>query len=145
MLKQVDISDVMHFVDQQCQFMAAFEHVLGRYVKQERDDHVLTACLVAWGTNTGLSKMGEISDFRYHTLSAISDSFIRLETLAEVNDRISNAIAQLPIFRHYDIGETIHSSSDGQKFETRIQTINARHLSKYCLRSSTARRDAITV
>ena len=39
--------------------------------------------------------------------------------------------AELPIFRHYDIGETIHSSSDGQKFETRIHTINARHSPKY--------------
>jgi TnpA family transposase len=95
------------------------------------DDHILIACLVAWGTNTGLSKMGDISDLKYHTLSAISDSFIRLETLSEVNDCVCNAIAQLPIFRCYDIGETIHSSSDGQKFETQIPTINARHSSKY--------------
>jgi TnpA family transposase len=33
--------------------------------------------------------------------------------------------------RHYDIDETVHSSSDGQKFETRIPTINARHSPKY--------------
>ena len=36
-----------------------------------------------------------------------------------------------PIFRHYDLGDTLHSSSDGQKFETRIPTINARHSPKY--------------
>jgi len=140
-LEQIDISDVMHFVNQQCGFMESFEHVLGRYVKQEMDDHILTACLIAWGTNTGLSKMGDISDLKYHTLSAISDSFIRLETLSEVNDCVCNAIAQLPIFRYYDIGETIHSrlglsseayrNQDGQKFETQIHTVNARHSSKY--------------
>ncbi len=111
--------------------MEAFEHILGRYVKQETDDRVLTACLVAWATNTGLSKMGEISDIGYHTLAAISDSFIRLETLQEANDRISNAMAELPIFQYYNIGETIHSSSDGQKFETQIHTINARYSPKY--------------
>jgi hypothetical protein len=28
-----------------------------------------------------------------------------------------------PIFRHYDIGDALHSSSDGQKFETGIHTL----------------------
>ena len=59
------------------------------------------------------------------------DNFIRLETLKAANDIVSNATAALAIFRHYDIGDTIHSSSDGQKFETRIDTINARHSPKY--------------
>jgi TnpA family transposase len=130
-LRQVDISDVMHFVNQQCRFMEAFEHILGRYIKQERDDHALTAALVAWATNTSLSKMAEISDIEYHILAAISDNFIRLETLSEANDRVSNDIAKLSVFQHYDIGETVHSSSDGQKFETQIHTINARHSRKY--------------
>src|SRR5699024_11441673 len=74
---------------------------------------------------------GEISDIRYPSLSATSDNFIRLETLKEANDRISNAITKLPIFNHYDIDDTIHSSSDGQKFETQINTMNSRHSTKY--------------
>ncbi|HEX9867919.1 MAG TPA: Tn3 family transposase, partial [Candidatus Tectomicrobia bacterium] len=130
-LKQVDIGSVLHFVNQQCQFMDVFDHVLGRYVKQKVDDIVITACLVAWGTNMGLGRMGEISDISYHTLATTSDNFIRLETLKAANDRVSNRIAELPIFRHYDLGETVHSSSDGQKFETRIHTLNARHSPKY--------------
>lgn len=35
------------------------------------------------------------------------------------------------VFRHFDIDEAVHSSSDGQKFEAAIPTINARHSSKY--------------
>ena len=104
---------------------------MGRYVKQEADARAIIACLLAWGTNMGLGKMSEISDIRYYTLAATSDNFIRLETLKEANDLVSNAIAELPIFRHYDIGETLHSSSDGQKFETQIDTLNARHSPKY--------------
>jgi TnpA family transposase len=70
--------------------------------------------------------MGEISDISFHTLVSASDNFIRPETLREANDRISNAIAKLPIFRHYDLGDALHSSSDGQKFETSIHTLNSR-------------------
>jgi TnpA family transposase len=130
-LRQVDIATVLHFVNRQCHFLDAFTHVLGRYAKQEADDRVLTACLVAWGTNMGLGKMGEISDIGYALLATTSDNFIRLETLREANDRISNATAELPIFRQYDIGTIIHSSRDGQKFETGIPTLNARYSPKY--------------
>jgi TnpA family transposase len=35
------------------------------------------------------------------------------------------------MFDQYDIGGTKHSSSDGQRIETQIPTINARHGSKY--------------
>jgi hypothetical protein len=130
-LRQMEISSVVHFVHQQCRFMDAFEHILGRYVKHEADDRAIVACLLAWGTNMGLGRMGDISDIGYHTLAATSENFLRLETLKEANDRVSNAIAELPIFRQYDLGDTLHSSSDGQKFETRLYTINARHSPKY--------------
>jgi TnpA family transposase len=130
-LRQVDIRSVLHFVNRHCPFLDAFDHVLGRYVKQEADDHVLIACLIAWATNMGLGRMGAISDLSSQTLVATSESFLRLETLGEANDRISNAIAALPLFRQYDLGGTLHSSSDGQKFETRLPTINARYSPKY--------------
>ena len=130
-LNQVDIGNVLHFVQQQCHFMDCFDHVISRYAKQPLKPHILTACLVAWGTNMGVGKMAEISDMAYYALAATSDNFIRLETLREANDRISNATAQLPIFRHYDLDDVIHSSSDGQKFETRIHTFNARYSPKY--------------
>ena len=130
-LMPIDIGSVLHYANQHCQFIDAFDHILGRYAKQTKDDQVLIACLIAWGTNMGLGRMGEISDIGYPLLATTSDNFIRLETLKEANDRVSNAIRKLSIFHHYNIDETIHSSSDGQKFETRINTINSRHSPKY--------------
>jgi len=91
----------------------------------------MIACLIAWASNMGLGRMGENSDIGYQALATMSDNFLRLETLKSANDRVSNAIATLPIFKHYDIDDVLHSSSDGQKFETSIQTLNARHSPKY--------------
>ncbi|WP_373896185.1 Tn3 family transposase [Virgibacillus sp. CBA3643] len=130
-LKPIDIGSILHFANQHCQFIDAFDHILGRYTKQSREDQVLIACLSAWGTNMGLGRMGGISDIGYPLLAATSDNFIRLETLKEANDRVSNAIHNLSIFHHFDINEVIHSSSDGQKFETGINTIRSRHSPKY--------------
>jgi len=76
--------------------------------------------------------MADISDLNFNTLNTASHNFIRLETLKNANDIVSNATALLPIFKHYNIEEgIIHSSSDGQKFETQIHTINSRYSSKY--------------
>ena len=94
-LKQIDIHALMHFVDSRCQFFEAFDHILTRYAKTEADNRVLTASLIAWATNMGIGRMGEISDIGYQQLKMTSDNFIRLETLREANDKVSNAIAQL--------------------------------------------------
>ena len=131
-LHQVEIRSVLHFVQQQCRFLEAFEPLLGRYVKQPVAPRTLIACLFAWGTNTGLSKMGEIADISAATLLATSETYSRLETLRAANDPVRNALAALPIFRHYDLDGRLHSSSDGQKVDTRLSTINARHAPKYC-------------
>jgi len=130
-LRQVNIGSLLHFVNQHCHFMAGFEHILGRYRKQSVDDRVISACLIAWGTNMGLGRMGEISDIGFDALRRTSENFLRPETLKTANVCVSNAIAALPIFRHYDLGDVIHSSSDGQKFETDLHTFNARHSPKY--------------
>lgn len=130
-VEQIDIHALMYFVHQQCGFLDDFEHILPRYAKHSAEEQVILACLVAWGTNMGLRRMGAISDIDFQTLTAASDDFLRPETLKPANDRVINAIAELPIFRYYEIAEQVHSSSDGQKFETLIHTLNARHSSKY--------------
>ena len=130
-LSQVDIQAICKFVHHRCQFLNEFTHVLHRYAGRTADEQTLIACIIAWATNMGLGRMGQISDVPYQTLATTSNNFIRLETLQKANDVVVNAIAQLLIFQQYHIGDTIHSSSDGQKFETQFHTINARYSSKY--------------
>ena len=130
-LPQVALNDVLALVDTRCAFMDAFEHVLGRYSHQAQDARVLRACLIAWGTNLGLYRMGESSDISTRTLLRASENYLRLETVRAANTRIINAMAALPLFRHYDIDGVIHSSSDGQKFEAERPTVKAQYSPKY--------------
>lgn len=130
-LPDIDVQAMMHFVHQRTSFLDKFEHVLQRAVRHKRENASLVAALVAWGTNMGIGRMGNQSDIAYQALAANSNDYIRLETLRAANDVVTDATAALSIFHHYDIGGAVHSSSDGQKFETRLHTINARHSSKY--------------
>jgi TnpA family transposase len=100
-------------------------------VKQEADPRLVLACIVAMGTNMGLWKMAEVSGLGYSSLLTTARNFLRAETLHAGNDGICNVTAALSMFDQYDIGGLKHSSSDGQRVETQIDTINARHGSKY--------------
>lgn len=130
-LKKVNLSSVLHFVNQRCHFTDALCHILGRYTKHTADERILIAALMAWGTNMGIRQMADTSDIDYHTLADASDNFLRPETLEVANDLVCNATYELPIFSQYDVGDALHSSSDGQKFESQIETINSRHSPKY--------------
>lgn len=127
----IGIADLLWFVAGKTGFLQAFTHVLDRYVKQEPDPREVLACIVAMGTNMGLGKMAEVSGLGFASLLSTARNFLRLETLREANDAISNAIATLPAFHLFDIQDEIHSSSDGQRLETQIDTFNARHSPKY--------------
>jgi len=130
-LPGIGIADLLRFVAGKTDFMKAFTHVLGRYIKQEADPRHILACVVAMGTNMGLWKMAEVSALGHSALITTARNFLRAETLHAANDAISNATAALSMFDQYDIGGMKHSSSDGQRIETQIPTINARHGSKY--------------
>ncbi|PGE84041.1 DDE transposase, partial [Bacillus pseudomycoides] len=128
---QIDMRSILYFVNQHCNFLTKFEHILGRYTNPKTNDTILIPSLIAWGTNMGLYRMGQVSDIEYSKLATTSANFIRLETLKDANDCISNATSKLPIVQCYDIDDFIHSSSDGQKYETQIHTLQSRHSSKY--------------
>lgn len=131
-LPQMSIIDILTFVHQQTNCFSPFTHLLSRYGKQEADISRIIACMVAFGENIGLYKMAAISDVSLQDLITTGHDFIRLETLKPGDDLITNAMAKLPIFKYYNIEEeVIHGSIDGQKFDTQIDTINARHSPKY--------------
>lgn len=130
-LPGIGIADLLGFVGSRTGFLSAFTHVLDRYVKHDPDPREILACVVAFGTNMGLWKMSEVSGLSFASLMSTARNFLRPETLRAANDAISNDVAKLPAFHLYDIRDEIHSSSDGQRFETQIDTFNARHSPKY--------------
>lgn len=52
----------------------------------------------------GLGRMGDISDISAHLLARASQNYLSPETLNAANDRLSNAIAALPITAVSNLG-----------------------------------------
>jgi TnpA family transposase len=127
-----DISDVFHFTNTQCHFLSAMTPLQPRYVKQIADPTNLMAVIIAQAMNHGNLLMAQTSDIPYHALETMYQQYLRPSSLQEANDRISNAIAALPIFSHYsfDLG-ILYGSVDGQKFSVERPTVKARYSRKY--------------
>jgi len=127
-----DVADVLRFVNEQCHFLSALTPLQPRYVKQVADQDSLTAVIIAQAMNHGNLTMSQTSDIPYHVLETMYQQYLRLASLQAANDRISNAIAGLPIFPHYSFEQGVfYGSVDGQKFGVERPTVKARYSSKY--------------
>ena len=73
--------------------------------------------------------MASISDLHYNTLLSTKKSHFRLQTVRDANDILSNAIADLPIFKHYNISEhDLFGGVDGQKYISQSHTLKSRYV-----------------
>jgi len=127
-----DVADVFRFVNEQCKFLSALTPLQPRYAKQSADADSLMAVIVAQAMNHGNLQMSRTSDIPYHVMETTYQQYLRLQTLQAANDRISNGIAELPIFEHYSFDlDALYGSVDGQKFGVERPTVKARHSRKY--------------
>jgi TnpA family transposase len=131
-LSMVDNTDVLRFVNEQCDFLSAFSPLQSHYIKQKAEDDILLAVIISQAMNHGRLKLSKISDIPYHTLSYAYQQYFRKNTLEEANDIISNAISQLPIFTHYSFDlSNLYGGVDGQKYTVEHPTTKARYSKKY--------------
>ena len=126
------ISNIFRFTNHHTNFLNRFSHILPSYVKSTVEGPSLFACIVAKATGNDIYRMKDISDIGESLLSSTYSNFVREQTLISASDEIINKLSALPIFKEYTLAEYgIHASVDGQKLETRYNTIQARYSSKY--------------
>lgn len=127
-----DVADVFRFVNGECRFLSALTPLQPRYAKKVADADSLMAVIIAQAMNHGNLVMARTSDIPYHVLEATYQQYLRQATLQAANDRISNAIAALPIFPHYSFDiDALYGAVDGQKFSVERPTVKARYSRKY--------------
>lgn len=131
-LPYCDVASIFRFVNRECQFLSALTPLQPRYAKKVADADSLMAVIIAQAMNHGNQVMARTSDIPYHVLEGTYQQYLRQATLLAANDRISNAIAALPIFPHYSFDlDALYGAVDGQKLGVERPTVKARHSRKY--------------
>lgn len=131
-MKLRDVTDVLRCVNKRCDFMSSFTHIQPRYSKQPVKEDCLIGTLIAQAMNNGNLNMADISDIPYAALQETLQSRVRLATLKNACDLISNDIAHMPIFPFYSFDlEFLYGGVDGQKYEADTPTLKTRYSKKY--------------
>ena len=125
-------SEILQFANNHTGLMKKFTHILPMDSKRQADAAAVSACVVAKGTGIDIDKMKDICDVKEHDLKSTYTDFIRHMTLTQASDVVMNHIKKLPIFEKYTLADYgIHASIDGQKLETKFNSIMARFSTKY--------------
>lgn len=131
-LPLTSIGEIVQFSNNHTGLMKKFTHILPTDSKKQTNEAVISACLVAKGTGIDLDKMKDICDVKEQDLKSTYTDFIRHMTLTQASDAVMNRIKKLPIFKKYTLADYgIHASIDGQKLETKFNSIIARFSTKY--------------
>ncbi|ENA7261660.1 Tn3 family transposase [Escherichia coli] len=131
-IKNIGIVDVMKYVNNETNFLSVFNAISSRKNNLEADYNDLLACIFGNGANYGVHRMASASDRSIGILRDVNDKFIRPETTGMANTVISDAIANLSVYKYWTINEdSPFGSVDGQKHTCRINTFKARYSAKY--------------
>ena len=129
-VKQMHIGEIIAFAERDTQFVSKLTHK--RVKTTPTDLNAIIACIVANGTRFGTHHMASLCNMSYDHLLKTEKDHLRGETIHAANDLVSNAISKLSVFKYYNIQDNvIHASVDGQRFQTRFNTISTQFSSKY--------------
>ena len=132
-LSKIEIADLLKFIGDLTQLWNGFTHIKHRYIKRQKPNTLaVSACILFEAFGLSVQEMAEICDININILRATHEDFIRVETLLETNDIISNYVYSLPIFKAWNLldGELL-ADADGKKHPTNNSTIQSRYSKKY--------------
>jgi len=130
---QQPLPEILSTVNAHTEFLQEFQHWQQRYAKGRTDDKVLYAGIVGLGCAIGIPKMSRISKLiNESALQRAVNWYFSLDNIRAANDCIVRFMDRMELPNiHRKNQETLHTASDGQKFEVRTDSLNANHSFKY--------------
>ena len=129
----VPLSEVLATVDQHCGMFEEFRHWQQVNVGPAPSAATTIAGIMGLGCAIGVQKMARISrEITERELEYAVNWRFSLENIVAANDRVVAAMERMELPQIYRRSrDTLHTSSDGQKFEVRKPSLNASHSFKY--------------
>ena len=123
------LADVRYCTD----YLSSFSHYSMKSSKNAPSDEAFYAVIIALGCNIGIRRMGKISDgMTADRLEYIVRWFCNKKNIDHAKRKITTLTDSLPLSDIYpENREKLNTSSDGQKYDVTIPSLNASHSPKY--------------
>ena len=129
----VSVFEVLSTVDKVAGFTDQLEHHQIKNVRNLPSPNICYAGITGLGCNHGVSRISKISQhINPNELEHAVNWHFSAENLIRANDKILNLTQRLPLHKLLKrSATTTHTSSDGQKYNIRVESLNANYSFKY--------------
>ena len=129
----ISLLEVLSTVNQGTGFIDCFQHWKNKYQKGRPSDKTFFAGIIGNGCNLGIPKISKISrNMNQSELENTVNWYFSNENVLQANDKILEFLEQLPLPTIFKKDRRItHTSSDGQKFNIAVDSLNANYSFKY--------------
>ncbi|EFO31914.1 transposase [Roseibium sp. TrichSKD4] len=129
----VPIAEILATVNRHCGLLDEFRHWQQAHVRQQPNPATLFAGIMGLGCGIGAQRMARISpSVSERELEHAINWRFSLDNIVAANDRVVAAMDNMELPNLYRRSQKApHTSSDGQKFEVRRESLNASYSFKY--------------
>ena len=131
--KFISLFEILSTVNTLFKFTDSFEHWQGKYNRDKPYKEIFFAGIIAYGCNLGVAKMAKISkNIRQNELENTVNWYFSNDNLIIANNKIIEFIEKLDLYNIFKKEKAkVHTSSDGQKFNISVDSLNSNYSFKY--------------
>ena len=131
--KYISLLEMLATVDRATDFLSEFEHWQPKYQRARPPKKILFAGIIGYGCDIGHRKLAQISkQIDENALDNAVNWYFSLQNVQGGNDRILQFVDRMDLpNRYWRKPAPLHTSSDGQKFEVAVDSLNANYSFKY--------------
>jgi TnpA family transposase len=131
--KYISMLEMLATVDQATKFLDEFEHWQIKNQRVKASKKSLFAGIIGFGCDIGHRKLAQISkEIDEGELNHAVNWHFSLQNVQGANDRILQLVNRMSLPNIYrKKSDVLHTSSDGQKFEVTVDSLNANYSFKY--------------
>jgi TnpA family transposase len=131
--KYISLLEVLATVDHTTAFLDEFEHWQLKYQRPRPPKKIFFAGIIGYGCDIGHRKLAQISkQINENELDSVVNWYFSLANIQSANDRILQVLDRMDLPNLYrQKPDMLHTSSDGQKFEVAVDSLNANYSFKY--------------
>jgi hypothetical protein len=129
----ISLLEILHSVDGVCNFLDVFEHWQAKYNRVKPSKKTFLAGIIGYGCNIGINKIAKISfQINEHELENTINWYFSENNVSSANDIILRFMDSLDLPNIYRRDkDLLHTSSDGQKIDVAVESLNAGYSFKY--------------
>ena len=132
--KYIPLSEILSTVNSHSNFINNFEHGIIKYQKKIPSNGAFFAAILSYGCNLNTRLMSKITkNIKESELEKLVNWYFTLSNINEANNSIISFTSNLllPNYINKNMNKKIHTSSDGQKYNVKGESLNANYSYKY--------------